>query len=138
MTKNERIVVQMVWHGVETWGLKKKEKMRLKVMETKCLRSMCGVTRMDRIRNDEIRRGVGVQNRLLCTVENCVLRCFGHVERMDDKAWQRGYMILECRGRPTRVWMDGVREVAINIGLTLEQARSSGMERSGELVVKFG
>ena len=34
------------------------EKKRLNVMEMKCLRSMCGVTVGNRIRNEEIRRRV--------------------------------------------------------------------------------
>ena len=38
---------------------------------------MCGVTRMDKTSNEEIRRRVGVQN--------CVMRLFGDVERMDDE-----------------------------------------------------
>ena len=36
------------------------------------LRSVFGETRMDRIRNEEIRRRVGVQNKLSERVENCV------------------------------------------------------------------
>ena len=51
---------------------------------------MCGVTRMDKISNEEIRRRVGVQN--------YVMRLFGDVERMDDEEWQINYTILECRG----------------------------------------
>ena len=54
-------------------------------MEMKCLSSMCGVTRIDRISNEEIRRRVRVQNKLSGRVENYVLRWFVHVERMDDE-----------------------------------------------------
>ena len=35
---------------------------RLNVMEKKCLKNLCGVTIRDRIRNEEIRRRVDVQN----------------------------------------------------------------------------
>ena len=33
---------------------------KLNVAEMKCLRSMCGVTRMDRVRNELVRERVGV------------------------------------------------------------------------------
>ena len=46
---------------------------------------MCGVTIRDRIRNEEIRRRVGVLNDLSGRVEKCVLRWFSHVERMDGE-----------------------------------------------------
>ena len=72
----------------------------------KCLRSMWSVTKIDKFINEEIRGGVGLQN--------CVERWFGHVERMDDSGVQ---------GRPTRVWMDGVKEAVTNGWLTLELAR---------------
>ena len=55
----------------ETWALKEREKKRLNEMEIKCLRSMCAVTRMDSIRNLEIKRRVGVQNKLSERVEYC-------------------------------------------------------------------
>ncbi len=35
------------------------EKRRLNVMEMMCLRSMCEVTLMDRVRNEEVRRRSG-------------------------------------------------------------------------------
>ena len=55
----------------ETWGLNAREKRRLNVMEIKCLRSICGVIVKNRIRNEEIRRRVGVQVDLLGRAERC-------------------------------------------------------------------
>ena len=81
----ERIVVPTVICGAETCCLNARENRRLILMEMKCLRKMCGVTVMDRIRNDVIRGEVGVMRDLVGRVENCVLRWFGHVERMDGE-----------------------------------------------------
>ena len=53
-------------------------------MEMKCLRSICGVKVRDRIRNEQIRRRVGVQIDLSRRVDRCALRWFGHVEGMND------------------------------------------------------
>ena len=61
------------------------KKRRINVIEMKCLRSICGVTVRDRIRNEEIRRRVGVQVDLSGRVERCELRWFEHVERMNKE-----------------------------------------------------
>ena len=55
-------------------GLNAREKRRLNVMEIKCLRSICGVTVRDKIRNEEIRRRVGIQVDLSGRAERCALR----------------------------------------------------------------
>ena len=43
----------------------------------------------DRIRNEEIRRRIGVQVGLSGGAESCVLIWFGHVERMNMKEKQK-------------------------------------------------
>ena len=60
----ERIVVPTVMYGSESWGIKVEERDKLDVAEMKCLRSMCGVTRMDRVRNEVVRERVGVPETL--------------------------------------------------------------------------
>ena len=47
----ERVVVLTVMYGLEAWGLRGVEQRRkLDLMEMRCLRSICGVTRMNRLR----------------------------------------------------------------------------------------
>ena len=36
----------------------------MNVLETKCLRSLVGVLRMDRVRNEEVRRRAGIEMEL--------------------------------------------------------------------------
>ena len=47
----ERIVAPSALYGAETWGLEERVKKRSKGIEMKCLWSICGVTRIDRISN---------------------------------------------------------------------------------------
>ena len=54
------------------------------MFEMKCLRSLVGVSRMDRVRNEEMRRKAGIEMELASRADRRVLRWFGHVERMDD------------------------------------------------------
>ena len=46
-----------------------------------CLRIMCGITRMDRVRNEVVRERLGVPDKLSKRVDRKVLKQFGHVER---------------------------------------------------------
>ena len=42
-------------YGAETWPLKKAQEKKLQVAEMRMLRWMCGVTKLDKIRNERIR-----------------------------------------------------------------------------------
>ena len=48
----ERMVVPTVMYGSGSWGMRVEERSKLDAAEMNCLRSMCGVTRWDRCRNE--------------------------------------------------------------------------------------
>ena len=56
----------------------------------KCLRSLVGVSRIDRVRNEEVRRRVGIERELASRADQRVLRWFGHLERMESAVWPEG------------------------------------------------
>ena len=60
----ERVVVPTVMYGSEAWGLGVEERRKLDVMEIRGLRSMYGVMRMDRFRNEVVRERVGAGKKL--------------------------------------------------------------------------
>ena len=47
----ERVMVSMALHGAEAWSMKNVERRKVNVHEMKCLRSLVGVSRIDRVRN---------------------------------------------------------------------------------------
>ena len=49
------VIVPTSLHGAETWGIRSAERRIVYVLEMKCLRSLVGVSRMDRVRNEEVR-----------------------------------------------------------------------------------
>ena len=53
---NERVIVPTALYGAEAWGMKNAERMKVNVLELKCLRSLVEVSRMDRVRNEEVHR----------------------------------------------------------------------------------
>ena len=57
------MVVPMMMYGCEAWVLREREKTRLQATEMSALRKIAGVTRVDCIRNEEIRHRL--QQRLI-------------------------------------------------------------------------
>ena len=79
---------------------------------------ICIVTRY-RIRNEEIRRRIGVQVDMLGRTERCALRWFGHVELMNNERIVKRVYVSQVegrrgRGRPNSVCMDGLRKALNN------------------------
>ena len=107
------------------------ERRKVNVLEIKCLRSLVGLSRMDRVRNEEVRRRAGIESELASREDQRVLRWFGHVERIHEYRLARKVLMAEVRGgrvlgRPRLFLMDGVNVALGNRGMTVEAARKSG------------
>ena len=48
----EAVIVPMALYGGAAWVMRSAERRKVKVLEMKCLRSLVGVSRMDRVRNE--------------------------------------------------------------------------------------
>ena len=62
------------------------ERMKVNILEMKWLRSLVGVSRMDTVRNKEVRRRARIEWELASRADQKVLRWFGHVKRMDEQS----------------------------------------------------
>ncbi|MCP4272649.1 MAG: hypothetical protein GY781_11890, partial [Gammaproteobacteria bacterium] len=98
----EGVIVPTVLYGAEAWGLRVAERRRSNVFEMKCLRSMIGVTRMDRLRIEEVRRKTNVTREVAGRVDMQVLRWFGHMGRMDDGSMTKRVLKAGVTGRGAR------------------------------------
>ena len=110
------------------------ERRKVNVLEMKCLRSLVGVSRMDRVSTEEVRRKAGIERELASRADQRVLRWFGHVERMDEYRVARRVLMAEVsggrvRGRPRLAWMDGVKVALGNRRMTVEAARHCSKDR---------
>ena len=118
----ESIVIPKVMYGSETWNLNAKERYDLEVFEMKGLRSMCGVSLRDRVRNVRIREICGWERDLFSRYEQSVLKWYGHVMRRGEDSIVGRVNVGSVegnrgRGRPKRRWMDGVREALERRGI---------------------
>ena len=78
-------------YGAECWPTKIRHVQQLSVAEIRMLRWICGHTRMDRVRNDDIRDCLEVRDRLeVAPIEEKLvqhrLRWFDHVQRRPPEA----------------------------------------------------
>lgn len=107
------IVESIMLYGAETWEITKRERQRLEAVEMDYLRRSCGVSRLQRVTNTEIRRRMGVKKTVAEEIERRRLKWYGHVRRLEDQRWPRKIMewsppFRRKRGRPPEEWMKQV------------------------------
>ncbi len=107
-------MVPTTLHSAETWNMGAAERNTLNVEELRYLRTMCGVTLMNRVRSKEIRRRTVIVRELADRAEQRVLRWFGQVVRMDKGIREKKITRSEVRGtrpreRPQIGWMGSMK-----------------------------
>ena len=74
--------------------MKSAEKRKVNVLEMKCCRSLVEVSRMDRVRNEEVLRRAGVERELASTSEQTVLRWLGMWRKWMSTVWLTIYSLM--------------------------------------------
>lgn len=101
-------------YGAECWPTKRRHVQQMSVAEMRMLRWICGHTRMDRVRNDDIRDRLGVAPIEEKLVQHR-LRWFGHVQRRPPEApvhcgvLAQDFHVRRGRGRPKLTWGEAIK-----------------------------
>lgn len=108
------IIRPVVMYGSECWAIKGMDERRLHASEMRMLRWMCGVTRMDKIRNEYIRGSLKVAP-VIDKMRGNRLTWYGHVMRRNECYVGKKVLNLNVdgyvgRGRPKKRWMDCVKD----------------------------
>ena len=88
------ILRPVLTYGHESWTLTTKTRSQIQAAEMRVLRLIKGVTRLDRLRNEDIRSEMEVED-ILKFVERGQLRWYGHVKRMDENRYPKKYIDLD-------------------------------------------
>lgn len=101
-------------YGAECWPATTKHEQALHTMEMRMLRWTLGLTRLDHVTNEDVRKIMGVAPIMEKMREAC-LRLYGHVIRSDEESVARRALRLSPegkrpRGRPKKRWMDRIKE----------------------------
>jgi CTP synthase (UTP-ammonia lyase) len=82
------------------------------------LRRLARKSRMERIKNEHIKKIMGVKGKLdiIHIIEKKRLQWYGHVKRMPEKRRKRG--------RPRKMWMEGIQAAMTTRNLEPDQWRN--------------
>jgi hypothetical protein len=101
-------------YGAECWATKGQHVQKMSVAEMRMLRWICGHTRKDRIRNDDIRDKFGVAPIQEKLVQHR-LRWFGHIQRRPPETpvridiLSRPENTRRGKGRPRLTWEEAIK-----------------------------
>ena len=122
---DEKVILsRCTMYGAETWALKKAQENNLEVAEMKMLGWMCGVTKLDKIRNGRI-RGTTKVGEITNKVQERRLKWYGHVMRREEHYVGRRAMVMKLQGRrkrerPKRRRLDKVKDDIKEKGLSAD------------------
>lgn len=130
----ESLIAPILLYGSECWTMRKEDERRISVAEMSWLRKIRGVSRLQHIRNEDIRSQLGVRETMVERVKTRRLQWFGHVSRMNSE--RLPYLALHTqlegnrsRGRQRTRWRDNVRKDIEEKGLEFRKALSLVKDR---------
>ena len=143
----ERVVIPTIVYGSETWSLIAQERRKIELFVI-CLRNICIIRRVDRVRNTIIiRERCWCELSVLERIERNVSKWFGHVERMGDERLIKGVYQANVEGkrgrwRPQRRWRNEVKDLLLGRGLSEREGMMLARDRDvwGGMVyrIEFG
>lgn len=127
------VFVPILTFGSESWVLTKRQESLIQAVEMKYLRKVLGVTRMNKLRNSHIREQLKVQP-VLTTIENCQLRWYGHLKRLNKerpvrRVWEAKRQEKRKKGRPATTWDQNVAKLLKTRGIGCAEAASMALDK---------
>ena len=111
------LALSVFLYACETWTLTAELQRRIAAMETRCYRRILGISYMEHITNEEVKRrirqAIGQYDDLLTIVKKRKLRWYGHVTRSSGLAktiLQGTVRGGRRRGRQKKKWQDNIME----------------------------
>ncbi|XP_070013768.1 uncharacterized protein [Nicotiana sylvestris] len=127
-------------YGAECWPVKNSYIQRMKVLEMRMLRWMCGHTRIDKIRNEDLRKKMGVAP-VEDKMREARLKWSGYVQRRSLDAPVRRCERLAVvdtrrgRGRPKKYWGEVIGQDMVRLQIFEDMALDRKVWRSSIRVV---
>jgi len=111
--------VPICTYGAEVWQISNREINKILSTEMDVLRRSARESRMERVKNEDIKEIMGVKRKPDITdiIEQKRLQWYGHVKRMPEERIPK--LIMDWiprqrrkRGRPRKTWLKGVHQAA--------------------------
>ena len=92
----------VLMYGCEIWSMKEEDKRRITAVEMDYLNRSTRTSRLERVRNEEIRNIMSATETVINRIERRSLVWFGHILRMEDLRWPKQVFIWKPPGRNRR------------------------------------
>ena len=107
------LIQPIALYGCETWTLRQTEEKKLLVFEMTALRLLLGVTKLDKLRNENIREQLSMNETILQVVQHRQNQWLGHVLRMKDDRIAKNTLVGRTEGtrrvgKPRTSWLTSV------------------------------
>ena len=131
---HEAILIPTLLYGSETLYLNGRAKERVNAVAMSNLRCAAGVSRIDRVRNEDVEYACGIEKGTIRRMNEKQLSWYGHVCRMNEVRMVKKIYVSECggrrpRGRPRNNWMTGVKECLASRGKDVTWANAETRDR---------
>src|SRR5678815_1717427 len=134
MVLHDSMLLPVLLYSSKTMVWNKKYRSKVQCVQMDNLRGVLCVRRIDKMRNEHIRELCGVKKGVNERINECMLRWFGHVERMNDNRLVKRMYSGECVGnrpvgRPKKKWIESVKECLQERNVSLAEARRKVHDR---------
>ena len=128
-------MVPVLTYGSETIIWKENDRSRIWTVQINNLRGLLGIRRRDKVPNARIRQLCRVAKGVDENIYEGILRCFGHMERIENDRIAKRVYVGECAGsrsvgRSRKTWIDTVKDCLKKRGLDNIQERIMMHDRS--------
>ncbi|XP_045463869.1 uncharacterized protein LOC123673432 [Harmonia axyridis] len=136
----ETFVKSALIYGAETWRITENNRRKLEATEMDVFRRSVRVSRRDRVRNEDIRRRMGVDGSLTTDIERKQLVWYGHVQRMNVDRLPRMTMHWispnrRKRGRPKKSWKEGITKAMSDRNLREDQWNDRNEWKAKDIII---
>ena len=73
------LIIPIAMYASETWSIKADDERRISAFETKCLRRIAGITYIDRVSNEDLRKLLHCSYTIMDRIRSQQFRWFGHI-----------------------------------------------------------
>ena len=127
----QALILPIAIYGSESWTLRKSDCQKLEAFEMRCLRSILGVSLLDRMTNEDIKQQLLIKNNITQMITKRRLKWFGHVVRMPQdrlplQVYKNDFPQPRKPGRPPSRWKD---QIPKDTGLTIQDAENQALGR---------
>lgn len=131
----EAVVEPILTYGAECWQMTKNDRKVIDTVEMDFLRRACQVSKIEHIRNEDIRRRTKRIYTSIDRIETRQLIWYGHVQRMNEERWpKKAFQYTpknrRKRGRPMNSWTNGINSIMKDRGIKEDEWRDKDKWRS--------